>query len=119
MDNWEGFTAALASRTAYYDEYVIEISDSFFFGESEIEDCPIVDGESQGFCNKNSKFALINAQLTFQGKKVHANICELPIYKQWSVGSFQLRAIYNRNKFMYFNPTTRENRKQAAFSFND
>jgi len=62
---------------------------------------------------------LINAQVTENGKPTHAVICELPFYKQWSTGSWRMRAIFDENKFMYFSPRTREGKIQAAIGFND
>jgi len=109
LDNFEGFTANLASGTDEYTDFVIEISDSNFYGESDIKDCPInSQGETNGFCYKSTKYALINAQITKNGKPVHAVVCDMPFYKEWSPASWNLRTLYYNNKFMYFSPRTRE-----------
>jgi len=63
--------------------------------------------------------ALINAQITENGKPTHFVVCEAPAYKQWSANSWNLKAIYNRNTFEDFAAKTREGKKQAALGFND
>ena len=40
MDHFEGFTAMLATGHDEYHDFVVEISDSNFYGETEILDCP-------------------------------------------------------------------------------
>ena len=44
LDNQQGLSASLASEEDEYNDYVIEISDSNFYGESDIEDCPVKNG---------------------------------------------------------------------------
>jgi len=119
FDNQQGFSAAIFTGSDEYKDYKIVIEDSTFYGETEIEDCPTVSNMDPGFCHKPTKFALVNSQITENGKPTNAVICELPFYKQWSAMSWNLKVMYNRIKFKYFAPTTRYGKKQAAISFND
>jgi len=119
FDNQRGFTAAMFTQKDEYTDHKILIEDSTFYGESEIEDCHKVGELEPGFCHTPTKFALINAQVTENGKPTNAIICELPFYKQWSAMSWNLKVVYNRIKFKYFKPKTRYGQKQAALMFND
>ena len=79
IDIATGLGGALATGASEYLDHVIEIRDSYFFGECEILDC---DNSRLGYCIKQKKHAVMSSFAIVKTKKIHEAGCNRPIYGQ-------------------------------------
>jgi len=120
IDNMAGFGYAAGITTATQqrsDDYIIEMSNNHFYGETPIPDCP--DSRNGDFCIMEDKYAYLPGMHTPGVGDLHVTgKSAFPIYNHHSNPTMGGRSVNYGNKFINFNATTPYGKNNMVFGSN-
>jgi hypothetical protein len=99
-----------------YQDTLMTVMDSTFYGESEIPDCPHKDADG---CFYYDKQAIWPGSATMRGKPPHIDMTSaLPMYKIKGDAAWTGLSKYARNTFIGWKARTHMDRKMAIYGLN-
>jgi len=107
---------ASAGKDSQYGEIIMKVTDSTFYGESEIPDCPHKDDD---YCFYYDKSAIFPGSVVLKAKKPHeTSKSALPLWKVMSDVAWTGVNHIERNTFIGFKSRTHMDRKMSIYALN-
>ena len=121
MDNMKGFGYAGAIENPgdhRSDEYIIEMNNNYFYGETPIPDCP--NSKNGDFCIMEDKYAYLPGGHFPSKLDYHVTgKSAFPIYNHHGIPTMGGKTIVYGSKFINFNATTPYGKNNMLFGSNE